>query len=84
MKTLIELYDERPLDNVLSTEMFRPETTVFLCPPEVEEDRTLRDSLKEYFKNRGCRTDIRSYDSIRMQYPRRHLKAFRRSSTYPI
>ena len=59
MKTLIELYDERPLDNVLSTEMFRPETTVFLCPPEVEEDRTLRDSLKEYFKNRGCRTDIR-------------------------
>ena len=23
MKTLIELYDERPLDNVLATEMFR-------------------------------------------------------------
>ena len=35
MKTLIELYDERPLENVLSTEVFRPQRTVFICPPEV-------------------------------------------------
>lgn len=33
MKTLIELYDERPLKNVLSTEVFSPERTVFICPP---------------------------------------------------
>ena len=25
MKTLIELYDDRPIENVLGTEMFRPE-----------------------------------------------------------
>ena len=31
MKTLIELYDERPLENVLSTEVFSPERTVFIC-----------------------------------------------------
>ena len=31
MKTLIELYDERPIENVLGTEVFRPERTVFLC-----------------------------------------------------
>ena len=30
MKTLIELYDERPLENVLSTEVFSPERTVFI------------------------------------------------------
>ena len=32
MKTLIELYDVRPLENVLSTEVFSPERTVFICP----------------------------------------------------
>ena len=54
MKTLIELYDERPIENVLSTEMFRPETTVFLCPGETAQDRELKKALKAYFKRRGC------------------------------
>ena len=54
MKTLIELYDERPLDNVLATEMFRPETTVYLCPPEVAQNRTLKENLRMYFRSRGC------------------------------
>ena len=46
MKTLIELYDERPLENVLSTEVFRPERTVFLCPPEVAADLPLQNKLR--------------------------------------
>ncbi len=54
MKTLIELYDERPLDNVLATEVFRPKETVFICPPEVAQDRALQSSLRQYFKLRGC------------------------------
>ena len=54
MKTLIELYDERPIENVLGTEMFRPEETVLLCPPEVESTRELKKSLEEYFRYRGC------------------------------
>ena len=53
MKTLIELYDERPLENVLSTEVFRPERTVFLCPPEVAGNRELQGKLREYFRHRG-------------------------------
>ena len=61
MKTLIELYDERPLENVLSTEMFSPETTVFLCPPEVDADASLKADLRAYFRARGCRTDIRFF-----------------------
>ena len=35
MKTLIELYDESPIQNVLGTEMFHPEETILICPPEV-------------------------------------------------
>ncbi|MBR6027648.1 MAG: DUF1887 family protein [Clostridia bacterium] len=54
MKTLIELYDERPIDNVLATEMFHPEETVFICPEEVARDRGLRASLARYFEVRGC------------------------------
>ena len=53
MQTLIELYDERPMENVLSTEMFRPARTVFICPAKVAVDRDLRDKLIEYFRHRG-------------------------------
>lgn len=55
MKTLIELYDERPLENVLSTEVFRPERTVFICPPEVAADQQRQNKLREYFRHRGIR-----------------------------
>ena len=58
MKTLIELYDERPIENVLGTEMFRPQETVLLCPPEVESKRELKKSLEEYFRYRGCHVKL--------------------------
>ena len=54
MKTLIELYDERPLENVLGTEMFLPEETIILCPPEVVSDKALKESLNRYFEYRDC------------------------------
>ena len=54
MKTLIELYDERPIENVLGTEMFHPEETVYICPPEVAGDKALRQALADYFALRGC------------------------------
>ena len=54
MKTLIELYDERPIENVLGTEMFHPEETVFICPPEIKADKHMKKSLEAYFKLRGC------------------------------
>ncbi len=58
MKTLIELYDERPIENVLGTEVFRPEETVFICPPEIAGNRQLCESLRAYFRHRGCRTKV--------------------------
>ena len=56
MKTLIELYDERPLDNVLSAEMFRPERTVYICPNQIAQDGAMRGSLERYFRERGVDT----------------------------
>ena len=53
MQTLIELFDERPLENVLSTEMFHPRRTVFICPPEAAANQALQAQLRAYFKRRG-------------------------------
>ncbi|MBR5111706.1 MAG: DUF1887 family protein [Clostridia bacterium] len=53
MKTNIELYDDRPIENVLGTEMFRPEETVFICPAEIAENKELHRSLEKYFAYRG-------------------------------
>lgn len=53
MNTLIELYDERPIENVLATEVFRPERTVFLCPAEVAQNKSAQRKLEKYFRRRG-------------------------------
>lgn len=58
MKTLIELYDAQPIDNVLGAEMFQPEEVVLICPPDVAENEGLRSSLKTYFKTRGCAVKV--------------------------
>lgn len=54
MKTLIELYDESPIENVLGTEVFRPRETIIICPPEVEANRARRKALRQYFEHRAC------------------------------
>ena len=58
MKTLIELYDERPLENILATEVFRPERTVFLAPPEIAENAGIADALKAFLRGRGIETRL--------------------------
>ncbi len=58
MKTLIELFDERPQENVLATEVFRPERTVYICPPEVGQNQALQDKLREYFRHRGVSSEV--------------------------
>ena len=58
MKTLIELYDERPIENVLASEVFRPERTVFLCPQDIIRNKQLVAKLKEYYIYRGLDTEL--------------------------
>ena len=58
MRTLIELYDERPLENVLGVEMFRPRRVVYICPAPIAEDKRIHRQLKEYFRHRGLEPDL--------------------------
>lgn len=58
MQTLIELYDERPLENVLGVEVFRPERVVYICPPKVVRDRALQRRLRDYFAHRGQAVEL--------------------------
>lgn len=58
METLIELYDERPLENVLGVELFRPKRVVYICPPKVARDKVIQRRLREYFVHRGQEVEL--------------------------
>ena len=58
MHTLIELYDERPLENVLGVEMFRPARVVYVCPKRVARDKSLQRRLRDYFDHRGQTVEL--------------------------
>ena len=58
METLIELYDNRPLENVLATEVFRPARTVFVCSEDIADNRADKKKIKKYLEHRGIDTEI--------------------------
>ena len=58
METLIELYDNRPLENVLATEMFRPVRTVFVCSDDIADNKDHKRKIKRYLAHRGIDTEI--------------------------
>lgn len=55
VKTIIELYDENPIHNVLATDVFRPEHTVFVG--QGAASRRFRDAVAEFFRLRGIGTE---------------------------
>ena len=58
MKTLIELYDERAIENILAPDMFRPERIVYLCPAELSQDRKRQEKMRAFFHRRGWDPDL--------------------------
>ena len=58
MKTLIELYDETPIENVLSADTFLPERIIYLCPDEIAQDKARQKKLLDYFKHRNHSVEI--------------------------
>ena len=58
MKTLIELYDERPIENVLASEVFRPERAIFLSPTKVAQSKTVKNKMIQYFRHCGLNTEL--------------------------
>lgn len=49
METLIELYDERALENVIGPETFRPKRIFYLCPSDIFRDRHCYNTLVSFF-----------------------------------
>ena len=58
METLIELFDRRPLENVLGAEMFRPRRVVYICPEFVARSAAIQKKLREYFRCRGQQLEL--------------------------
>ena len=58
MDTLIELYDERAIENVLAADMFRPQRIVYLCPTEVAQSRERQEQIGNFFRHRGWNPEL--------------------------
>ena len=58
MDTLIELYDERAIENILAPDMFRPQRIIYLCPREIAQDRNRQEKLKTFFLCRGWEPEL--------------------------
>ena len=58
MNTLIELYDERAIENVLAADMFRPRRIIYLCPTEVAQNRERQNTIRDFFRHRGWEPEL--------------------------
>lgn len=58
MDTLIELYDDRAIENILAPDMFRPKRIIYLCPGGIAQDRSRQEKLKAFFKRRGWNPEL--------------------------
>ena len=72
MKTLIELFDESPIKNVLGTLTFSPDECILLCPSEVSDDKEMKRSLRDFYKYRGSNVKltfipVSMYDAIKTE-----------------
>lgn len=59
MKTLIELYDERAIENVIAPHLFRPEEVIYLCPEEITAAHTFENTLRSFFASQGLSFRLR-------------------------
>ena len=58
METLIELFDKRPLENILGAEMFRPRRVVYICPEFVARSAAIHKRMRSYFARRGQQVEL--------------------------
>jgi len=58
MNTLIELYDERAIENVLAADVFRPQRIIYLCPTEVAQSRERQEQIGVFFRYRGWNPEL--------------------------
>ena len=53
MKTLIELYDDRAIENMIAPEVFRPEKIIYLCPEDALRDGRTQNNIRRFLLRRG-------------------------------
>jgi len=58
MDTLIELYDDRAIENILAADMFRPKRIIYLCPGELAQNRSRQEKLRAFFRRRGWEPEL--------------------------
>lgn len=58
MNTLIELYNERAIENILAPDMFHPRRIIYLCPREVLRDHTRQQKLAAFYRKRGWEPEL--------------------------
>lgn len=58
MNTLIEMYDDRAIENILAPDMFRPQRIVYLCPDEIARDRSRQEKIRAFFHRRGWSPEL--------------------------
>ena len=58
MNTLIELYDERAIENVLAADMFRPQRIIYLCPTEIAQSKERQERIGDFFRHRGWNPEL--------------------------
>ncbi len=63
MKTLIELYDTRAIENVIGPEVFRPQKVVYLCPDEYLQDGQAQRNIRNFFQKRGLEIETEFWPS---------------------
>jgi len=63
VNTLVELYDERSIENILAPDMFRPERIIYLCPSGIVQDRGRQDKLRAFFRRRGWEPELTFMES---------------------
>lgn len=83
MNTLIELYDERAIENVLAADMFRPQRIVYLCPTEVAQSRERQNQIGEFFRHRGWNPELTFVEASQYKVDRIVRQLLAISEKYP-
>ena len=63
MKTLIELWDERPIENVLAVDVFKPSTVVYLCPTEIAQNKKAQNVVRDFIASRNKEIKVEFFES---------------------
>ena len=83
MKTLIELYDERAIENILAPDTFRPERVIYLCPPEMAQNKSRQDKMRAFYKRRGWEPELIFMEASRYKADRILKQLLSISEKYP-